>query len=230
MPAVSMVASTGAYALEVAMGRTYPGYTAGEITELSGLEGCGSSALGIAAAEATAQEGNQVSYFDFAGNIQERLLPDDNITVYVRPAPELLNAYLRGAVLSATRLVVVDSVDRIFQNRKGFPVQTIAKMLKGTSTALLLLRRYPLHPDPSPWLELQVAASTRLRLSHRLAATQEEGEPTRSVVAIEFLKRKGLTKAKKPVEIILEGGRVSQERFKREKDESTSRFDREDVI
>lgn len=231
MPALSQpVALTGSYAIEVALGRTYPGYAAGEVTELSGLEGCGSTALAIAAAQATADEDYKVSYFDFAGNVEERLEPDPNITVYNRPAPELLPAYLRGAISTGVRLVVIDSVDRIFQNRKDFPIRELNGILKGSSTAVLILRRYPIHPDPSPWLELQVLAKTRLRLSHRLAATQEEGEPTRSVVAVEFLKRRTVSKAKKPIEILLEGGKVSRTRFKRETDDSMSRFDREDVI
>jgi hypothetical protein len=219
--------STGIPALDKVLGRSCPGVPIGRMTEVYGLQGCGSTALAISLAETVLEDGGNVTYFDFAGDVLERLKVEDGLTVFVN-GEELLAVRIREAVRTAVKLVVVDSVDRVYQNRNNFPVRQISQEIQGSATALVVVRRYPLHPDPSPWLELAFNSYVRVRLSgHR----DEEDENLFKVRA-DITKTLVSATRGKSCEFWLRDGRVERTRHKKRGGSGSgpSRFDRDDVV
>lgn len=227
----TLVAPAGIASLAKVLGKSAPGFPVGRITELNGTPGNGASAACIAAAYATLDEGREVVYFDYGGDILERLEVTDDLTVHVNPAdghPSALIAGIENAVRDAKRLVIVDSIDRVipFADRRAFPLRKLADQINGSSTAVIIVNRYREWPDPQQWLELAYQSYVRVRLTCR----HDEEDPAEIMrVRAEVVKTTVSVKSR-PEEFYLENG-LYEKRFKPEKKKiGTSRFDREDII
>lgn len=223
--------STGVYALDLALGRKNPGYRLGEISELNGPYECGATALAIAATKSALDAGHKVIYFDFEGDSTERLSPEEGLILYQDKAQDLLLSRIRGAVISGTRLVVLDSLGRMPFTRREFPLRQILEVIRGTVTAVLVIRESVGNSVDLPWLEFQAAATTRLRLSCQIEDDQDPQLPVQATVSVEVVKSKSsLKKPKKPLTIPIQGGQIPQARYKELQDGTSSRYDREDVL
>lgn len=229
------ITSTGIPALDKALGKSAAGYPLGRITELHGLQRCGSSAVAIAAASAaldeaaSIDEGYKVVVFDYGGDILERLPVEDGLMVHVNYAqdhPPRLITEIHNAVRAGVRLVVIDSIDRILGDRRQFNWLALSQKLAGSTTSLLVVRRYAEHPDPSPWDALAYHSDLRIRLS----CHKDEDEPELHKVRADLIK----VRAGKPrtANFYLRDGLVEAARKSRRKgpESGPSRFDREDII
>jgi len=224
--------STGVPQVDELVGRSaLGGFPVGYLSVLVGLPGSGTSALCISAAGATLDEGREVAYFDYGGNALERMGVDEGLTVHCNYGvghPSALRSEIEAAVQRGTRLVIVDSIDRIVSDseRRTFQVRKLADRVSGSSTALVVVRRHPSHPDENPWLDLTYHSSLRLDLSSH----QDEENPDLLKVHVKVVKNmvSSATGRTGDFYVLRQDGLPTKRKNKREP--LLSRFDREDII